>query len=415
MQSTTSDRNRVSGGRSFAINSLLALGAVLLTLATLEGCARLVDLRPETNSENEIPAWVEEAHLQHDSSWLIPIARGGGLSRYFDLFEWDRYRFYRLRKNAKLEMIDFTAPAEVRDRTKWHVETNSHGFRDREFAAPGPGSTFRIAAVGDSSTFGWGVDEPLSFVAVAESMLAAKYPEIDIEVLNFGTPGHSSFQGLQLLQEVLQDETLDAVWFSFGANDRLPTGVSEAEQYARRASWIGAIQAVLQNSQAYQTGVAWRDHWRGPRSAEDIPIPEPGATVTENVTLIEYTGNLRQAAQLAQAHDRPFALISSCLDREGIRAMRRVAREQQVPFVNGLQTMMSRIPELQSGDLASEEVARVVEGYGAKSLQRWGSRGWVLMPDRCHPNVVGHRLIGEAIAEVTSAWIAERESAASLH
>ena len=93
--------------------------------------------------------------------------------------------------------------------------------------------------------------------------------------------------------------------------------------------------------------------------------------------------------------------------------MKRVAREEEVPFVNGLQTMMNRIPELRSGDLALEEVASVVEAYGAKSLQRWDSQGWVLMPDRCHPNVVGHRLIGEAIAEVTSAWIAERDSATS--
>ena len=411
MQSTTSDQSPSSGGRSFAINLLLALSAVLLTLATLEGCARLVDLRPDTSSVNKIPAWVEEAHLQHDASWLIPIARGGGLGRYFELFEWDRYRFYRVRPNVQLEMIDFTAPAEVRDRTHWHVETNSDGFRDREFDSPAPGPTFRIAAVGDSSTFGWGVDEPSSFVSVAETILAVRHPEIDVEVLNFGTPGHSSFQGLQLLKEVLKEEALDGVWFSFGANDRLPTGTSEAEQYAQRASWVGAVQALLKNSRALQTGVAWRDHWRGPRGVEAVPVPDPGAEVTENVTLEEYAENLRHAAQLAESHGLPFALISSCLDRTGVRAMKRVAREEEVPFVNGLQTMMRRIPELASGNLAADEVARVVEAYGPKSLQRWGSRGWVLMPDRCHPNVVGHRLIGEAIAEVSSAWIPEPRAA----
>lgn len=400
--------------RNLAINIALALAAGLLTVAAVEGLARMIDLRPKPSSDDAIPGWVDDVHLQHDSSWLIPIARGGGLSRYFDLFEWDRYRFYRLRPNIQLDMIDYTAPADVRDRTAWQAATNSAGFRDTEFASPGSNPTFRVAAIGDSSTFGWGVDEPFSFVSVAEAMLAVEHPEVDVEVRNFGTPGHSSFQGLQLLQEVLQDETLDAVWFSFGANDRLPTGMSEAEQYARRASWIGAVQAVLQNSQAFQTGVAWRDYWRGPRGVDDIPVPDPGEEVRENVTLEEYSENLRQAAQLAEAQGLPFALISSCLDREGIRAMKQVAREEEVPFVNGLQTMMSRIPELQSGDLASEEVASVVEAYGAKSLQRWGSRGWVLMPDRCHPNVVGHRLIGEAIAEVTSAWIAERESAASL-
>ena len=409
MQSTTSDQSRVSGVFRLAINLLLALGAVLLTLATLEGCARLIDLRPGTVESDEIPAWVEEEHLRHDSSWLIPIARGGGLGRYFELFEWDRYRFYRVRPNIQLDMIDFTAPAEVRDRTGWQVETNSQGYRDGEFDRPGAEATFRVAAIGDSSTFGWGVDEPAGFVSVAERLLAAEHPDLEIQVLNFGTPGHSSFQGLVLLGEVLRAQDVDAVWYSFGANDRLPTGISEQEQYARRASWIGALEAVLQSSHAYQTGVAWRDRWRGPRSVEDIPVPDPDREVRENVTLGEYSDNLRQAAQLAVARGLHFAFISSCLDRAGIRAMKRVARDEDVPYVNGLQVMMSRIPELAAGELAVDEVASVLEAYGDKSLQRWGSRGWVLMPDRCHPNVVGHRLIGEAIAEVTSAWVEDRQ------
>ena len=396
-----------SAGRNIAINLSLGFAATFLTLAAVEGAARLVSLRPSSDSADTVPAWVEEAQLQHDSSWLIPIARGGGLGRYFELFEWDRYRFYRLRPNLQLDMIDFMAPADVRPRTGWRVETNSVGFRDSEFERPESHPRFRIAAIGDSSTFGWGVDNSASFVSAAERRLAAAHPNLDIEVLNFGTPGHSSFQGLMLLREVLEEQDIDAVWFSFGANDRLPTGISEEEQYARRSSWLGALESVYQASHAYQTGVEWLNRWRGPRGSEDIPVPHPDEEIRENVTLIEYTENLRKAAELAQSRDLHFAFISSCLDQVGIRAMRQVARQQGVPYVNGLQTMMSRIPELASGNLLADEVARAVETYGRRSVQRRDSQGWVLLPDRCHPNRVGHQLMGEAVANVTSAWISD--------
>jgi lysophospholipase L1-like esterase len=400
--------------RNLATNIALALAASLLTLMAVESLARTVDLRPSRDDADAIPTWVEDAQLQHDSSWLIPISKGGGLGRYFELFEWDRHRFYRLRPHLSLDMLDYTAPAEVRHRTGWRAETNSDGFRDGEFEPPEARPSFRIAAIGDSSTFGWGVDEPASFVSVAERKLAAEHPHLDVEVLNYGTPGHSSFQGVVHLREILEAEDIHAVWFSFGANDRLPTGVSDRDQYARRASWAGALQVVLQRSQAIQTGVEWRNHLRGSRSVEDIPTPEPGASITENVTLDEYTDNLRQAAQLTKSQGVPLAFISSCLDREGIRTMRRVAREQDVPFVNGLHTMMRSIPELESGDLLADEVASVVETYGHRSLQRWDSKGWVLMPDRCHPNRVGHHLIGRAVAEVASAWIPDGQGSDRL-
>lgn len=391
--------------RDLAVNLALALAAGLLTLAAVEGLARLIDIRPSSGGPNSIPAWVEEVQLQHDSSWLIPIARGGGLGRYFELFEWDRYRFYRLRPNLEMQMIDFMAPADIRHRTGWRVETNSSGFRDAEFERPPPRPSFRIAAIGDSSTFGWGVDNEVSFVSAAEQRLAAAYPHLDVEVLNLGTPGHSSFQGLVLLREVLDEHDIDAVWFSFGANDRLPTGISEREQYARRASWLGALESVYQSSYAYQIGVEWLNYWRGARDAGDIPMPDPDADLRENVTLSEYKDHLREAARQAQDQDLHFALISSCLDEVGIRAMRQVARKRKVPFVNGLQSMTRRIPELASGNLLAGEVARVVETYGRESLRERGGRGWVLLPDRCHPNRLGHLLMGEAIAMMTSAWI----------
>jgi lysophospholipase L1-like esterase len=59
------------------------------------------------------------------------------------------------------------------------VNTNSQGFRGPEFDSPAPG--FRIAAVGDSVTFGWGVSDDQSWPAQLHGIT-------NIEVLNLGIP-----------------------------------------------------------------------------------------------------------------------------------------------------------------------------------------------------------------------------------
>jgi lysophospholipase L1-like esterase len=59
------------------------------------------------------------------------------------------------------------------------VNTNSQGFRGPEFTSPAQG--FRIAAVGDSVTFGWGVADDQSWPAQLNDIT-------NIEVLNLGIP-----------------------------------------------------------------------------------------------------------------------------------------------------------------------------------------------------------------------------------
>ena len=66
------------------------------------------------------------------------------------------------------------------------VETNSLGMRDREVSA-GERRPIRIVAIGDSFTYGWGVNAEDSWPKLLEAKLHdAGY---DLEVLNVGRPG----------------------------------------------------------------------------------------------------------------------------------------------------------------------------------------------------------------------------------
>ncbi|MFB6089242.1 MAG: SGNH/GDSL hydrolase family protein, partial [Candidatus Aenigmatarchaeota archaeon] len=70
------------------------------------------------------------------------------------------------------------------------VNTNSHGFRDKEYDINGDNETFRIVISGDSMTFGQGVNTSETYSSVLERKLN-KNKNINFDVLNLGVPGYN--------------------------------------------------------------------------------------------------------------------------------------------------------------------------------------------------------------------------------
>jgi len=73
--------------------------------------------------------------------------------------------------------------------TSYHI--SSAGLRDREFAVPKPAGTFRILMLGDSFTEGDGVEAQETFSKRLESMLAGRFGEGRVEVVNAGVGSYS--------------------------------------------------------------------------------------------------------------------------------------------------------------------------------------------------------------------------------
>jgi lysophospholipase L1-like esterase len=77
------------------------------------------------------------------------------------------------------------------------ISTNSLGYRDREPGAKAPGR-YRIAVIGDSFTWGQGIEARERFSNLIGGSLGPRF-----EVLNFGIPGHDMPQHIEVLDQVL--------------------------------------------------------------------------------------------------------------------------------------------------------------------------------------------------------------------
>jgi hypothetical protein len=105
---------------------------------------------------------------------------------------------------------------------RWFVlytDLNSVGCRDREWAIPKPLGVRRIAFVGDSFTYGWGIDRPQDrFPDLLQAKFDADAPGT-VEVMNLAKPGWNTGQHLQFIREMAPRYEIDEVVLCHVVND----------------------------------------------------------------------------------------------------------------------------------------------------------------------------------------------------
>ena len=92
-----------------------------------------------------------------------------------------------------------------------HPEERSSHFLNVSPSKPKEG--IRIGAFGDSSTYGYEVDKNSSYPHQLQRILRERFPHKQIEVLNFGFPGHSFHQQFVLWEEYAKNYALDYILF----------------------------------------------------------------------------------------------------------------------------------------------------------------------------------------------------------
>ena len=118
------------------------------------------------------------------------------------------------------DSILYVAPPSGNFRTFGHkFSTNSLGFREKEFSFEKEKGAFRILVLGDSLTFGVGIDNDHRYTNVLEEMLNLRSKPKKYEVLNFGMGGYSTDQEVDLLKGILKKVQCDLVIVGFFWND----------------------------------------------------------------------------------------------------------------------------------------------------------------------------------------------------
>lgn len=74
---------------------------------------------------------------------------------------------------------------KVMGKERYIIKINSHGFRTKEFKIEKPENVYRIICIGASTTV-QGKTNDDTYPAILEKKLTKRYPELHIEVLNFG-------------------------------------------------------------------------------------------------------------------------------------------------------------------------------------------------------------------------------------
>ena len=103
------------------------------------------------------------------------------------------------------------------------IQYNRDGFRDREYPVAKPRDKFRILAVGDSQTFGHGIERlEDTFPKQLEKLLNQGLAHPKFEVLSFARPGWNTANQLQYIYKKGFLYQPDLILLNFFHNDLPP-------------------------------------------------------------------------------------------------------------------------------------------------------------------------------------------------
>lgn len=130
---------------------------------------------------------------------------------------------------------------------------NSLGYRDKEIIIKKLEGTRRIVALGGSTTYTIKVeDNNKTFTSRLENILKNQYGYKDVEVINAGVGGYSSWESLVNLQFRVLDMEPDLVIIYHGVNDihtrLVPHAAYKGDNSGRRKQWANPRIALWEQS-----------------------------------------------------------------------------------------------------------------------------------------------------------------------
>lgn len=317
--------------------------------------------------------------------WRFPVIH---LRREFrpGIYVEDAARFYALKPSYQGIYTQFFADQEV--------HTTSRGLRGRERELPAADEALRILCLGDSNTFGMGVEDAETYPAQLEAELRARGREAC--VFNAGVPGYWTLQELrtlELLAPVLRPDVVVVGWLQndiadpaapFYAGHQVIGGYvcENAEGYEKlqrdvleERSW-----EISRLAQLVSLGSRlWRHERRVPERALEESRPFPPEQLEASFALVQ------QIYRTARQHGARCLVLVYGTQPE-------VESGRKNPAVQFLE---DRLQQEQMEFLSFTDLLHACHADGQGPL--------FVLRDETHPNPAGHGITARALADAFEA------------
>ena len=278
-----------------------------------------------------------------------------------------------------------------------HVQVNEHGLRGSGVATRPPPGVHRVLALGDSVTFGEGLEAEEAFPALLARELAAR-TGARYEVLNAGVEGYNAETELAFLEErglALGPETA-VVAFNLNDYDYAPVlgplGILTRDRAAR-------VSSSLADVSEFYFLVRWLVATRGRPWGDSAPAAaftaRPGQRFSD---LDRYVSALRKNYYAHPADGRWQVMV------DALRGLGETARAHRLRLVIAILPDGDQIGVADPDLLPQRKVLGICADAALDCLDLHpvfaaAAQDGELFFDIMHPNAAGHRLIARALAE----------------
>ena len=357
-----------------------------------------------------LPFIIIELSLRFFAPQLLEKSVGGlqPSRESFGIYIADRYLSWKLKPNFR-KFLTIPAvhpvPNENNPEYKYSIVTNSEGYRTWEVSPNKNPGTYRIICLGDSTTFGWGVNSSNNYPSQLNKKILYKFKDKNIEVLNFGVPGYSSRQGLVLIRDfVIPRYSPDLIIVGYSINDAFLAEI-EDKYVINDKNLISSADNFMNNLAIYNALSDIIMKFKGSvekRESKDL---------IQRVSFEDTKKNLDEIASLAKKYklkiiflnlfpseNMKFKEFGSSVYDVSVRhkELNNFFSDRGYDFIDGTTLLKYKLVEVKKNpEIFKSHLDFYIEYFGNYLFNR--DDLYYLYTDKLHPNSLGYEFISEAI------------------
>ena len=256
------------------------------------------------------------------------------------------------------------------------VTYNERGSRDRPILPKAEGE-YRILALGDSVTFGWGVPQDQIFTSRLEQLLPGRVQR-PVRVINSGVGGYNTVQEVTYFKQEGITLQPDMVMLTYVQND-VEVNKGPFDPWAQSSPWGKSFPDMV----ITLVGKLWFYRLMHHTYTYALPTPQSGLTTT----------SLQKSAGWRASMSALGELVTLCEDRK-------------IPLM-----VFFRRMHPDENNLLLADVVQHTKGVPVKDMAPWfaGLKVSSVVNSKVdgHPNAEGHRVMAEHMAEDITGYVAQ--------